>query len=405
MRILRFALIALVATSLLLIPVLSDAKKADAASYVNQTNVSFTSSSGLTSQYHVYAAGVTESPGLLLQFHGDGAYEFSNPTSSYSLGGPKGIVAEAKARNLITVPVMTPDRSSITWWRNGTQNADYVRDLIAELKVRYGIRSDRIWLVGYSGGAQFISQHLVPRHSSLIDGGGAVIIAGGSRPTGTTASFSANFKANFPMHWYTGANDTGWDGEGWNAYAAAQTGQSWYATAGMRTTYEWPAGVSHSLNGKFGGIVAQQLDAHPGSGSVPTPTPTVTPKPTPTPTPTPTATVTPKPTPTATATATPTVTPTTATPTPSTPVSANWVTAVRPNRTGVTVSLNIPRTARGRTTLYVYGPNSNYWYTYTTRTGQTTLSISSSLRAKTSYTYKVTNGSTQVGAGSFNTPS
>ncbi len=372
MRILRLGLVALLSTSLLLIPALGDAKKADAATYTNQTNVSFTSSAGVTSQYHVYAAGVTEPAGLLLQFHGDGAYEFNNPTSSYSLGGASGIVAQAKARNFITVPVLSPDRASgITWWRTGSKNADYVRELVADLKVRYGVRTDRIWLVGYSGGAQFISQYFVPKYSSVIDGGGAIVIGGGDKPAVSAAAFSAGFKANFPMHWYTGANDTGWDGDGWNALAAAQRGQAWYANAGLRTTYEWPAGVSHTLNGKFGEIVAKQLDAHPGSGSGTTQTAT------------PTATATSKP-----------------------PATGNWVTAVKPNRTGVAVDVKIPKGTSGRTTLYVYGPNSNYWYTYTTSTGKTvTLKISSSLKAKTSYTYKVTNGSTQVGSGSFNTTS
>ncbi len=76
------------------------------------------------------------------------------------------------------------------------------------------------------------------------------------------------------------------------------------------------------------------------------------------------------------------------------------MTAVNPTRQGVSVSLDIPRTASGRTTLYVYGSNGNYWYQYTTRTGKVDLAVSS-LRANQGYTFVVTNGSNQVGTGSF----
>ncbi|MBK8463061.1 MAG: hypothetical protein IPL36_08525 [Nigerium sp.] len=416
MKILRWAAVTLLLLSTLGAPPTA-AHSAEA--YTDQTNVSFTSSStGLTSKYHIYAAGLKAPAGLLLQFHGDGAYEFKNPNSSYALGGNNGIIAQARARNLITVPVLAPDTSgSITWWEAGANNAKYVRDLVAELQSKYDVRSDRIWLVGYSGGAQFITQYFLPAHSSIVAGGGGAVIFGGGGKPRSSASFSASVKANFSMHWYTGANDTK-DSSGWDALADAKAGEAWYASSGFTVSHEWPAGVSHDLSGKFGAVVAQQLDAKPGSSlPSPTPTPSATPKPTATPTPSatpkPTATPTPSATPKPTATPTPSATPKpTATPTPTpsatpspTPTST-WVTAVKPSQTGVTVSVAIPSSASGRTTLTVYSSGGSYWYTYTTSKGRSVdLSINNSLKRGQKYTFTVTNGDATVGTGSFTTSS
>lgn len=228
----------------------------------DRENVSFTASNGLTSRYHVYADGVRQPAGLLLQFHGDGAYEFSNPRSSYSLGGPSGIVAEASERGYLTVPVLSPDKSgSITWWEDGARNATYVRDLVAQLKTEYAVDDSNIWLVGYSGGAQFITQFYLPAHSSTIEGGGAVIFGGGGTPRVRAASFDADLRADFPMYWYTGAKDDGsTSGDGYNALRDAKSGEAWYADRGFRTSHLYPTGVGHNLSGRFGSVVAGQLD-------------------------------------------------------------------------------------------------------------------------------------------------
>jgi len=376
MKFLRLGVVSLLFASLLFVLPLGWTS-AQAAAYTDQTNATYTSTAGVTSKYHVYAAGLTAPAGLLLQFHGDGAYEFNHPTSSYSLGGSQGIVAQARARNLITVPVLSPDTSGdITWWESGSRNADYVHDLVLDLESRYNIRSDRIWLVGYSGGAQFITQFFLPKYSSMVaNGGGAVIFGGGGKAQVTAQPFSAAVRANFPLHWYTGADDTR-DGTGWSALADAKAGEAYYAGQGFHTTHEWPAGVNHALDGTFGTIVARQLDLHPAAGTGPTTTPTTT------------TTAPPSPT-------------TTAPPSPST---SGWVTAVTPSRGGVTVSMTIPSSASGRTTLYVYGSNGSYWYNYTTVRGRVVdLGLSSALRPGCSYTYAVTSGGQQVGAGSFTT--
>lgn len=97
-----------------------------AVSYTDHEFLKFTASNGMTGQYHLYAAGIspTAPPCAVFQFHGDGAYEFKHPTSSYSLGGPSGIVAKSREHGCITVPVLTPDKvEPLTWWQNGAANA------------------------------------------------------------------------------------------------------------------------------------------------------------------------------------------------------------------------------------------------------------------------------------------
>ncbi|MFH5824942.1 hypothetical protein [Georgenia sp. AZ-5] len=241
--------------------------------FTDRTFQSFTASNGMTSQYHVYASDVsTDEPvGLMLQFHGDGAYEFKNPSSSYSLGGSEGIVAQAREHGMITVPVLSPDKQgSVTWWESGAENADYVADLLSHLYDQYDIDTERVWLVGYSGGSQFITKFFMPEHSDLVDGGGSVVFGGGGVPGGGSQGFDAGLTPDFPMHWYTGMKDNG-SGGSYNALRDAQNGSAWYDGQGFATTLETPAGVDHGLSGTFGPVVGQQLDLH-DDGSAATPT-------------------------------------------------------------------------------------------------------------------------------------
>ena len=358
--------------------------------HTDRTFQSYTASNGLSSQYHVYAAGLPAggANGLLLQFHGDGAYEFKNPTSSYSLGGSSGIVAEARKRGYITVPVLAPDKSGdITWWENGAANAVYVRDLLAQLKTQYPIESENIWLVGYSGGAQFVTQYYLPKHSSTIDGGGSVVFGGGGKPSGTQSAYAAGLKSDFFMHWYTGANDT----SDFNALSAAKAGLANYAGLGFPTSSEWPANTAHDLSGRFGRVVAQQLDAHPFQGSTTPPTTSPTTSPTTVPPTTPPTTVP------------PTVPPTTVPPTVPPSGYVAWQTTVAPSTTSAAFQVDVPANTGPATYVYVYWGSRSYEYGYTSRDGDNVPLTLTYLPRNTSFTYKVTNGGITRATGSFRT--
>lgn len=331
-------------------------------------NQSFTASNGLSSQYHVFAAGVptNRAVGLVMQFHGDGAYEFKNPNSSWSLGGPSGIVAQAKARGMLTIAALSPDKvGSVTWWEQGSANADYVRDLIrAAAFSKYDIDTNNIWLVGYSGGAQFITQFYLPKYSSMVHGGGSIVFGGGGVPRVAVTPFSAGLTSGFRMHWYTGLDDNG--ANGYNALSDARAGSAYYKGMGFPATLESPAGINHD-NINFGKVVGEQLAKYPAS-----PTPTPTPSPTPTPTPV---------------------------QTPHT---------ITPARLGAAVTLNVP-VGTARTTFRVskspFGTQVG-WYVYTARTGSNVrLAIQTSLTPGTRYYFQVERNSRSsvIASGTFTT--
>ena len=240
--------------------------------WADKRDQTFTASDGTTSRYHVFAAGLSRDTvtGIVFQFHGDGAYEFDHPDSSYSLGGQTGIVEECRARGYVVVAVLSPDtEGEVTWWENGAANAAYAAQLVATMTEEYSAGADNTWLVGYSGGSQFITQFYLPLWSSTLHGGGAVMFGGGGRPYNVVVQpFADGLRAHFPMFWYTGAADNGRSSEdGYNALGdsvhGAKAGLGFYASAGFVTDHRWPSGMGHDLSQQFGEVLADQLDRHP----------------------------------------------------------------------------------------------------------------------------------------------
>ncbi|MGI8458159.1 MAG: hypothetical protein ACR2LI_08605 [Propionibacteriaceae bacterium] len=336
----------------------------------DQTFLSFTASNGLTSQYHLYAAGVAHKPPscAVFQFHGDGAYEFNNPTASYSLGGPNGIVAKLREQGCLTVPVLSPDKTgSITWWENGAENAQYAHELMSKITADYKLDTARIWLVGYSGGSQFITQFYLPLYSSTIKGGAAVLFGGGGSPYSVTEKpYASTLTSAFHLHWYTGAIDDGRGGS-YNALRDAQAGEEHYKALGFSTSDEYPAATGHALDGRFGGIVAHQLRLYNHAAATPTPS----------------------------------------TDPPQSP-AISWTHTVVSTRTGATLTANVPSQTT-RTTFRVsrnqFGAQTGF-YVYTTRTGDgITLTLSNSLTPGLTYNYQVESGTDRqvVGRGTLTT--
>lgn len=331
--------------------------------FTDRTFQTFTASNGLTSQYHIYAAGLSQSAALcvVFEFHGDGAYEFKNPTSAYSLGGADGIVAKSRQHGCLTVPVLTPDTvGTPTWWEDGAANALYVRDLISKIKTDYNINTKRIWLVGYSGGSQLITQYYLPTYSSTVDGGSAVMFGGGGVAYKVTEKpYAPSLVSGFHMHWYTGADDNGsGSGDGYNALADAKAGDAHFASLGFATSHEYPANTAHALNGRFGAVVAQQLELFDGAATGPT--------------------------------------------------AVAWAHTIAPARTGATLTVNIPSGVT-RTTFRVsatpFGTQTGF-YTYTTLNGaDSTLALTSNLTAGRNYYYQIETGTdrTVQASGTFTT--
>ncbi len=356
--------------------------------------VSYTASNGAKSNYHFYPSGTTTG-GLLVYLDGDGQYGHKNPSSSYAIGGRSGLAATSKARNLNFVSVQTP-AADATWWTSCTRNERYLTDLIANVRSTRGITSNEIWLTGFSGGAQFITQCYLPIRGNSLARGGTVVFGGGGRPNVSVTPFTAATKANLSLHWVTGTQDIAANSsERYDALGYAKAGASYYARQGFKTSTTWVSGVTHSsITGTFGRYTGIALDASRPATN-PTPTPTATPKPTATATPKPTATATPRPTPTATPRPTPTPTPT----------ASGWTTSVRASRTYADITVTIPRTADRRTSIRVEG-GRGYWWESVSGTGTRTVRVGDSggrLQAGREYTYRVFNDGVLRAEGTFST--
>lgn len=231
----------------------------------------FTDSHSVSGTYHVWQGGIPAdgAAGLVLYFHGDGAFEHLNPSFNYGMYGNRGLPQVANAKGYIFVSALSPDvTGTVTWWESGAQNSDYAADLLQHLITAYNINTNRVWLSGYSGGAVFITEWFLPEYSSLILGGGAVIIGGGNVPNAgaTNNGFSSGFKSSFEMHWLTGAQDEGtYTGDGYDAIGAATAGKAYYQGQGFATAeLTSPLGHGHELDGAFGPLLDNYLPVLPG---------------------------------------------------------------------------------------------------------------------------------------------
>lgn len=87
----------------------------------------------------------------------------------------RAMAAEARKKNMVLVVPISPDRQArgngITWWEEADANGDWFRALQSSLTARYGLDTSRVWLTGYSGGAEFITYELLADRQSWIKGG------------------------------------------------------------------------------------------------------------------------------------------------------------------------------------------------------------------------------------------
>lgn len=208
---------------------------------------------------------MTTGAGLLVWLHGDAAYEFKNPSSTYVMGGANGVRTACKNNGYILVSALAPDTSgTVTWWENGTSKAAYLKALLDYLKTTYQPATGRVVLAGFSGGAQQTTQFFLNSNPNYFEqGGGTIAIGGGEAPDGDP-TFTAATKANMWMHWAAGANDTSANSEdGFDGRGSAEYGEQWFRGKGIaRTSIQIIAGKPHDISPNFGPVVAAQLSSH-----------------------------------------------------------------------------------------------------------------------------------------------
>ena len=211
-------------------------------------NRSFTDSYGTTSTYHIYADGINKSlpVGVLYYFEGDYKtrhYAYSN------IGNPtaylkKVLAPEAAKKNMILVAPRSPHRNDgggNTWWVGIERNGNWFRALARHLTSTFKLDTDNVWMLGYSGGAEFISMNASMKdHKGWLTRGGGVPVGGGTPATwGPAPSMSVSMKSNYKLVFSTGGNDSfGAAGEkGWSALNSAKDGYNYYKSHGYRTNY------------------------------------------------------------------------------------------------------------------------------------------------------------------------
>lgn len=229
----------------------------------DRLNQEYVDDEGRWSQYHLFAARVpSDRPvGLVVHFHGNGGFGFRDPLENDYLGGPDGVLAAARDRDMLTLSIRTPDRDGGTWHERGAENARYVRGLLRdEVYPRYDVDTERVWLVGYSSGAQFITESLLPVAATVFDGGGAVMFAGGGPPGVGFRPVSRMLRADFPLHWHQGAQDA--RRRPFDPARETAAGSRWYAEHGWPTTVRVDPERGHGWTGEFGRIVGSHLDQH-----------------------------------------------------------------------------------------------------------------------------------------------
>lgn len=291
----------------------------------NRLDVPFTAN-GITSDYHIFAAGLdwSKQVGLLVYTDGSGGYGLDNPNSNYLLDadGTDGLVAVAKKHNLLLVtpeaPAPSCDGEDNCWYNtsttpNAAAKAGWANALVSYVKSEYTIASNRVVIGGYSSGAQWTTRYFLPRHGEAQSVDLAVAIAYGGAPDPTSsASFTAAYKAATVVSFDTGTADSAYSSQSWGAIG----GYNWYTNAGFKTDYLWPSGVGHGRSGQFDSIMDREITQHlapAGTGG----------------------------------------------PTPTTEVP-NWQTTVQPTRNGAKFTINVPTSYTGRT--YVRLSSGNYLY-------------------------------------------
>ena len=228
---------------------------------------SYTDDEDETSDCIFYAT--TGAPvGLVVYLDGDGQSFHSegnqdqDERSRGGLAGAGGVVEAASARGYDVVSVRAPGDDGTWWLEDQDGKIHYLEQALDYVVAECGATTDRVWLVGYSGGSEFISQWFFPAYAERMAGGGFLLFGGGDAPE-RKVTFSSSAKERLSLNWVTGTRDVpansldGFDGSG-----HARNSLAYYRSAGFGHIWsEWPDDDHGSITEKFGSYVGRVRDA------------------------------------------------------------------------------------------------------------------------------------------------
>ena len=227
---------------------------------------SYTDDEDETSDCIFYAA-VDVPVGLVVYLDGDGqsfhrqGNQSRDERARGGLAGAGGVVDAAITRGYDVVSVRSPGDDGLWWLEDQEGKVRYLEQALDYVVAECGATTDRVWLVGYSGGSEFISQWFFPVYAERMTGGGFLLFGGGDAPE-EQAMFSDDAKSRLRLNWVTGTRDVPANSfEGFDGIGHARSSLGYYRSAGFRHTWnEWPDDDHSSVTEKFGRYVGSVLD-------------------------------------------------------------------------------------------------------------------------------------------------
>lgn len=229
----------------------------------NAKAIMFTANS-LSSPYHREAAHLSGSGPhpLVIHLHGDGYEEYTQYNSGTANSTASKYAKVAVDNKALFILPRTPDTGNQTWWSE-TSSTTWLVALIRDIKAKYNIDERRIFISGYSGGAEEVTYNLACDYHTLFKGGGAMLLGGGGAEglTGFTGTPAADIKSDFLMRWWYGETDNGVlpSDTTIDAISASAEGEAWYKTRGFNTGRTMIPGVNHYTSETYGPDLLRQL--------------------------------------------------------------------------------------------------------------------------------------------------
>lgn len=223
---------------------------------VSGTDRVFRADNGIALSYSYYADGVDwdRPAGAVFYFDGDGTTRTEQPDGPFAIR----MAEAAAATNRAFVFVEAPNGSRS--WRAGdtAATAEAVRQF-ATTNITPTTDAG-VLMAGYSGGAEFLSRHLLREGLDWLPAGSGAAFIGGGGTYGQPIAEATPATYDHELTWIVGEQDGAWatDSGSWSAREAAAQAQAEYreagydrvqriTTAGAHTDYDIPALIAGRL--------------------------------------------------------------------------------------------------------------------------------------------------------------
>ncbi|MCD1144574.1 hypothetical protein LQU92_04865 [Kocuria sp. LUK] len=223
---------------------------------VSGTDRVFRADNGIALSYSYYADGVDwdRPAGAVFYFDGDGTTRTEQPEGPFATR----MAEAAAATNRAFVFVEAPNGSRS--WRAGNTaaTAEAVRQF-ATTNITPTTDAG-VLMAGYSGGAEFLSRHLLREGLDWLPAGSGAAFIGGGGTYGQPIAEATPATDDHELTWIVGEQDGAWatDSGSWSVREAAAQAQAEYreagydrvrriTTAGAHTDYDIPALIAGRL--------------------------------------------------------------------------------------------------------------------------------------------------------------